>query len=217
MVESISDSQGNLYACGKSDSSVPDPESEILRPAHSLFDALRRPSYKLGQIESFVDAANICRVHWLETPCPRRLTADELFDAVTQALDMDPLRAGRQQGRRPENRLRAEFAELFGYDPSTPSDEIKGTLAQALFLMNSRALEKALSGRERTPLATLLADESEDRVVLDELYLRTLSRFPSEDEELTCLRHVGAVGDRLEAFEDIFWCLLNSTEFQLRS
>ena len=39
---------------------------------------------------------------------------------------------------------RAQFSVLFGVDPSTPNDDILGTIPQALFLMNSPQLNRAI-------------------------------------------------------------------------
>jgi hypothetical protein len=46
-----------------------------------------------------------------------------------------------------------------------------------------------------------------------ELYLKTLAREPSESEIETCLAYVKQVRIRGDAFEDIQWALVNSTEF----
>jgi hypothetical protein len=48
------------------------------------------------------------------------------------------------------------------------------------------------------------------------VYLRTLARRPTARELSRCLAYVRRVGRRAEAFEDILWALLNSTEFQTR-
>jgi hypothetical protein len=45
------------------------------------------------------------------------------------------------------------------------------------------------------------------------LYLRCLAREPKASELATCIDHVQAADDRTEAFEDILWALVNSTEF----
>ena len=49
------------------------------------------------------------------------------------------------------------------------------------------------------------------------LVLRTLARQPSREEIATCLDHVRDAGSRTEAFEDIQWSLINSTEFLHRN
>ena len=49
--------------------------------------------------------------------------------------------------------------------------------------------------------------------LVEELYLRCLAREPNPTEMETCLEYVKSVGNRTEAFEDILWSLVNSTEF----
>jgi hypothetical protein len=48
------------------------------------------------------------------------------------------------------------------------------------------------------------------------VYLRTLARKPSDREMSYSLAYVKKVGRRAEAFEDLLWALINSTEFQTR-
>ncbi len=63
-------------------------------------------------------------------------------------------------------------------------------------------------------LHDLLSSEPDARVV-EELYLGTVSRFPSEAERARALEHVARRGSRGPAFEELFWALLNSDEFLL--
>ena len=68
-----------------------------------------------------------------------------------------------------------------------------------------------------TVLAELLAGSYDDRAVTTALYVRCLSREPTEGELTTVLAYLEEVGDRAEAFEDLFWALVNSTEFLYRN
>jgi hypothetical protein len=106
------------------------------------------------------------------------------------------------------------FAQVFGYDPSLPREEVVGSIPQALLMMNSQPLAVALDGDRRgTALGGLLRKHADDRAVAESLYLRTLARYPTPTELQACLDHVHASGDREEGFEDVFWALLNSAEF----
>ena len=109
---------------------------------------------------------------------------------------------------------------LMAYTVSLPfdrrlwRDDVAGSIPQALFLMNSPELARAMNGRQRsTTLGRLLADVPENRDLVAELYLRCLAREPRPAELATCLDHVQAADDRTEAFEDILWALVNSSEF----
>jgi hypothetical protein len=153
-----------------------------------------------------------------EVSCPQRLRADQLFSEVLVALGMDEGRVsprGQGPGRRGQFASpRSVFNTVFGYDPGLPRDEIEGSIPQALLLMNGPHLARGLAGdRSFTPLGRLLRAHPDDRDLADELHLRTLARHATADELDVCIDHVQATGSRAEAFEDIFWALINSAEF----
>jgi hypothetical protein len=75
---------------------------------------------------------------------------------------------------------------------------------------------RLIAGRGNTRLARLLSDFDDDRDVVRELYLLVLSREPSDLEIRICLEYRDQVADRAEAFEDLMWSLLNSSEFLSR-
>jgi hypothetical protein len=111
---------------------------------------------------------------------------------------------------------RAQFSVLYGVDPSTPNDDILGTIPQALFLMNSPQLNRAMTVGGNTVLGRILSSTPDNRQALLALYVRVFSRSPTPKEQQTCLRYIDATGDRQSAFEDILWSLINSTEFITR-
>lgn len=152
--------------------------------------------------------------------CTQRLRADQLYDAVTAALGIEgsddrPTGGyGPLQMRANLRSPRFQFSQAFGFDPSEPRDEIAGSIPQALLLMNAPGINRPIDGRSRdTVLGTLLVDTKDDADVTLELYLRFLAREPSEAELAGALDYVRQTGNRTDAFEDLAWCLLNSTEF----
>jgi hypothetical protein len=108
------------------------------------------------------------------------------------------------------------FNTLFGVDPSTPYDDVVGTIPQALYLMNSSVINSAIAANPRTVLGQILMTHADNREALVALYLRVLARAPNAKEVQVCGRYLDAVGNRAEAFEDILWSLINSTEFITR-
>ena len=111
---------------------------------------------------------------------------------------------------------RGRFNELFGFDPSTPQEDITGTVPQALFLMNSPRVNGLIRGTRGTRLSQILNEHSDDTDAISELYLLVLSREPSSRDLKLCLNYIATVENRSEAFEDIMWSLLNSSEFLSR-
>ena len=108
---------------------------------------------------------------------------------------------------------RVLFNALFGVDPSVPNEDVLGTIPQALFLMNSPMVHNRTQARPGTVLGEILMQAPNDHAALNALYLRVLSRHPTAKEIEACSRYMANVGNRAEAFEDIYWALINSTEF----
>ncbi len=148
--------------------------------------------------------------------CPQRLRGDQLFNSLLTALGMsegsDPAARGGFSYR--NLGVRKQFNDVFGYDPSQRREEITSSVPQALFMMNSPSVNAQIDARaSSSPLARLLEEFPGNEDLAVELYLRCLAREPSERELATCQEYVKQTGDRIEAFEDLLWCLINSTEF----
>jgi len=159
--------------------------------------------------------------------CPSRLRADQIFDALSHVLDLgherDQVLSRAAKGKGPAGAKgrrgadgRALFDRTFGVDPSTPNDDVLGTIPQALLLMNGPIVAREVQARPGTMLGQLLMAHPDNRTVLDLLYLRALGRKPSPREVTSCSRYLQTLGDRGEAFEDILWALINTTEFLSR-
>lgn len=152
--------------------------------------------------------------------CAQRLRSDQVYDSLFAALGEIPggPRRARQAGAYGMGGPRAAFAAVFGYDPSDRREEISGSIPQALLLMNSPLVNRALAARRPNhELGKLVAEVEDDDDVTGELYLRCLAREANEKELAACREYVKRVGDRGEAFEDVFWALVNSTEFLYRN
>ncbi|QDU04699.1 EF hand [Gimesia chilikensis] len=156
----------------------------------------------------------------LQTPfaaqLPTRLRGDQIFTAITQVFGVDDLQADRSAGNRRFQRSRSargQFSSLFTFDPSTSQDEITGDVPQALFMMNSEALNGMLGANRSTKLAQIARDYPENKAAIQELYLLTLSREPSAKELEICEDYFQQAERRETALEDLMWSLLNSSEF----
>ncbi|HTN74837.1 MAG TPA: DUF1549 domain-containing protein [Pirellulaceae bacterium] len=144
----------------------------------------------------------------------QRLRADQIYNNLIAALDLPDTAGGAGRGPYAANRsARGNFNTIFGYDPSARRDEIASSIPQALAMMNSPAINGAINARGRTGLGQLLREVSDDRALITELYLKSLAREPSPSEVQTCLLYIKEVNNRAEAFEDLQWSLVNSTEF----
>ncbi|HEY1377760.1 MAG TPA: DUF1549 domain-containing protein [Gemmataceae bacterium] len=112
--------------------------------------------------------------------------------------------------------LEFSFVNEFRFDPSLKADEVEGSIPQALLLMNNREINRAVQAQGRTLLAHVLTKYPKDEEAVRALYSKALTRKPTDRELAKAVAYVHKVGKREEAFEDLLWALLNSTEFQTK-
>jgi hypothetical protein len=147
----------------------------------------------------------------------RGLTPAQLFDSLAQATGYYE----RFENRNPlviaDNTPRAEFLESFGQRDGSGATERATTILQALVMMNGRFVSEATS-LDKSATLTALNEfplmTTRDR--LETIYLAALCREPSKDELELMTKYVdggGPTKDPKRALGDVFWALLNSSEF----
>jgi hypothetical protein len=152
--------------------------------------------------------------------CPQRLRPEQIFEALVHALGFDendktipaPAPSEAPAVTR-HNGVRHMVYQAFKADPSAPAGEVRGTIPQALVMMNSVVVNTFVSASGKSFLARALAKGMSDDAIVTALYERTLARKPKSEEMDICRRYIKKVGNRKEALEDVFWSLVNSTEF----
>lgn len=156
------------------------------------------------------------------TPVPLR--SDVIFSSIIQVFGVSEAEMGRRAGAGGRMMMqdnpaafraqpRFQFDQLFNIDPSVPKDEVMGNIPQSLMMMNSRRFRAGTSAFGGTRLSKILQERSDNKDALADLYLLVLSREPSAHEVEICQDYITEVKSRPEAFEDIMWSLINSTEF----
>jgi hypothetical protein len=151
---------------------------------------------------------------------PTRLRADALWDSLTGVLGQ----MGGPGGFRPgmggpfagRFGLEAQFKDEFNFDPSTKADEVEGSIPQALMLMNNPQINQKVQARGTNLLGRILTAYPDNDDALRMVYLRALARKPTDREMERCRAYIKKADQRAEAFEDILWALINSTEFQTK-
>ncbi len=149
----------------------------------------------------------------------RRLRAEVLLDAITQVTTTKNKFKGLPIGARAvqiaDGNTSTYFLTTFGRAKreSVCSCEVKmePNLSQALHLLNGETLQTKI---EQGKLVSMrLAEGKTPQQVIEELYIRCLTRKPTE-KELSELNIVLAEqkNDK-QVLQDIFWALLNSREF----
>jgi hypothetical protein len=154
---------------------------------------------------------------------PSRLRADALWNSLVGVLgQVGAGGAGGFRGKGPAfgrggfGGFEGQFKAEFTFDPSSRPEDVEGSIAQALMLMNSKAVNDKIKANPGNLVAQVLKQTGKSEDAVRQLYVRTLSRAPSERELRRCLDHISATTTRAEALEDILWALLNSAEFQTK-
>jgi hypothetical protein len=107
------------------------------------------------------------------------------------------------------------FLKTFGISSrdsvSVSETRLEPTLAQTLHLINGDTVEGKI--KNSTVVADLLKQKKTPEVILDDLYIRTLTRKPTEAERKKMNPLIASAPADRKTYDDIFWALLNSTEF----
>ncbi|NBU75446.1 MAG: DUF1549 domain-containing protein [Planctomycetes bacterium] len=153
----------------------------------------------------------------------RLLTAEQLLDAICQSTEMPEKFAGLPAGTRatqlPDGEVNNLFLKTFGQPARELACECEresdSNLAQALQLINGPTINDKL----RSPtnrVGRLMNEKKTDSEILADLYLNTLSRLPSAEDQKIAMAHLAKVKDRRRGFEDLHWALINAKEFLFR-
>jgi hypothetical protein len=157
----------------------------------------------------------------------KRLTAEQMFDAVSQFTETtEKFRSiipepysnwpvNYRATQISDGNTECNFLDLFGRPPrDTPYESERNndvTLKQALYFLNSEQLEGKVSSSPH--LKRILTKPDAD--VLEDIYLTSLSRFPTAEEKQKLLAYLTAKKTaRPQAVQDVAWALLNAKEFE---
>jgi hypothetical protein len=170
------------------------------------------------------------------------LGPEELLNAILRVTDVDRTaeRAGIKNLDALRASLVQKYAFLFDVDEADDEPDFSGTISQALALLNGALVSQGTRAYLGSPIAELAASTGSDEEKVDALVLRVLGRRATSTERERFVRFVAGhapepsspenktkgARDPLErlsrrrpatgkatAYEDLFWVLLNSSEF----
>lgn len=148
----------------------------------------------------------------------KSLTADQLYDCISVATQFEAMGGGNApEGAlvRIGNATRQAFIEQFRAPPGQRTDYQAG-IPQALTLMHGPLVHGGTSLATSGLLKSLNAPFFSDQQRIETLFLSTLSRYPTAQEQQDMLAHLEAADSaelRSQALGDILWALLNTAEF----
>jgi hypothetical protein len=151
---------------------------------------------------------------------PRRLSAEQLMDALTLATGVRPDVPDVPPDTRAEQFVdphigKEGFLDLFGRPSRESACECERrselSLPQALNLVNGKTISDAVADGNGRVAKAILSGRN-DREIVEELYLAALSRPPSAEETASAVKYLQASG-RAERAQDLLWALVNSKAF----
>jgi len=173
------------------------------------------------QLSSATNDDNLTDTQHFSHARPKAMPAEVLLDSLSQVTGVAEKFNGWPEGYRSiqvwDNRMPSYFFRIFGRPVRASVCECERSnepsISQALHLLNSPEINEKINHKRGIARGLALSALTTDEV-LDEIYLGTLSRFPTEEERVV-LREAfpPANGDRRAAVEDIFWSVLNTKEF----
>lgn len=150
---------------------------------------------------------------------PRRLAAEPLLDAIMVATgapeNLPGVPAGFRASQLPDAGVQNPFLDMFGRAPREQPCECERTsevsLAQTLTLINGPTISEAIVHPQGL-IARLVQEQADAKRMVEEIYLATICRFPTDTELNQGQKYLSDYGLQ-EGAQDLMWALINSPAF----
>ena len=234
------------FDLARQDPSNPPPAPWTIQPSHpELLDALAKDleahEFDLRRLMKLITKSSAYQLsayfdaEWKDEYARyfarrfvRRLSAEELFDAISIATSVFPSISINgtntevkyvMQTRSPED-LGGDLAGVgrflgsFGQsNRSRGVKSLKGNIVQASLLLNSKIVKEKVKAEPGSRVHELLNQEPQlsNEEIVEELFLSVLSRRPSVEETKLAVNQIERY--RTQGAEDVLWALLNKLDF----
>jgi len=186
---------------------------------HLLRTIMNSRAYQLASTITQGNAADVGNAQ-LARHTVRRLNAEQLADALDFATGTREKYTGLPPGTRaiqlPDPAVRSFFLDVFGRPARQITCECERTIqpniAQAMHMMNGELLNQKLSAPTGR-IESLVKAKTPPTAMVEELYLVTLSRRPTDVEMHKAEEWIRSAPSAKEGVQDLLWTLLNSREF----
>ena len=157
----------------------------------------------------------------------RPLMAEQVVDVLNSGIGVEEAfaadaPAGKKMTEVGASRLNnpnlAYVLRIFGRPPRTTACDCERAAEPALPQTLFRLTDPSLTAKLTAPTNrahTLAKSKKSDNEAVEELFLGTLSRFPTETEKENALKYIAAEKTRAAGLQDVLWALINTREFIL--
>lgn len=148
----------------------------------------------------------------------KTFTVEQLYESLLIATNADKSGSGNyEQLQQQRQQWMTEFMRIFGGNDDSEPTLFSGTIPQALMLMNGDLVKQATSVENGGYLTSVLSNPKlrSDNMKIQTLYVSALGRVPSGAEYTKIGKLLDLNPNRIAAYQDLYWALLNSNEFVL--
>jgi uncharacterized protein DUF1549/uncharacterized protein DUF1553 len=171
------------------------------------------------QLSSITNATNELDVRNFSHAQVRRMRAEVLLDAISQVTETKNKFKGLPLGARAveiaDGETTSFFLKTFGRASRetvcTCEVSMEPNLSQALHLINGETVHQKI--QQGGVIQKFMKENRPPADIVDNLYLRTLTRKPSDPEAQSLTPQSADQKETAKQLEDVFWALLNSKEF----
>jgi hypothetical protein len=176
---------------------------------------------RVYQLSSLPNPFNAEDTRYFSHAMVRLLSAEQMLDSASRATGVPEklfnLPAGFRAAQVPDGELVHPFLKDFGQPARAEACECErgsdSTLEQALQIVGGRTLHHKVVSRDNR-IGSLRKSGADDATLVEQLFLATLSRYPSAAERALAVSSLATrAADRRRAAEDLLWTLLNHPEF----
>ncbi len=149
----------------------------------------------------------------------RMMTPEQLFNSLMEATGAEDLfrlqekkTGGFNEVRGQKTQILRQFRFTFGDDESTDIADFAGTIPQALLFLNGELMQRGVT-QQNGRLDLILRTRKNLGERLDLMFMSALGRHPNNKDLQRFVPFIQKKNEDRVAFEDVYWTLLNTTEF----
>lgn len=144
----------------------------------------------------------------------RQMRAEELYQSLVVSTQADNVAGSAEEQEKSRAMWMGQFTIAFGTDEGDDATTFNGTIPQILMMFNGDLVKKATNTQADSFLGKIVNSKLSEREKLNYLFMAALARYPSPAEaqgtqQLIALKN----GNERGALVDVWWALLNSSEF----
>ena len=175
---------------------------------------------RLYQLQSIPTKQNAADRRFYSHYHVKRLAAEPLLDAIDQVTGVQTKFKNLPLGTRaidlPDTNYPNYFLRTFGKPKRVSVCECERSpdenLGQALHTLNGDTIAKKIADKNGR-LAKLIEAKKEQAEIVEEIFLASLCRYPTEAEKKACQEIVEQAASPLEGYQDVMWAILNLKRF----